>query len=125
MKGYALNTVTESMPLALTVSTFTNGFGDWRARVDFSHTLSETDPREEFNLDVQWARIRRAARRAIVREIATREQTTRETLAMAESRVRETLPRLEVIEQHVWHSLNTWHGVTFGEHYERAARPTP
>lgn len=103
-----------------TVTTFTNGFGDWRARVDFSHTLSESDPREEFNLGTQWARIRRAARNAIVRELAEREQTTRETLAMAERRIRETLPRLDVIEQHVY-ADNTWHGITLGEYVERNA----
>lgn len=102
-----------------TVSTFTNGFGDWRARVDFSHTLSENDPREEYNLGAQWQRIRRAARRAIVREIATREQTTRETLAMTEARVRASLPRLAVIEQHI-HGSGAWHGVTLGEEYARS-----
>lgn len=115
-----METITEAQSLTLTVSTFTNGFGDWRARVDFSHTLSESDPREEFNIGAQWARIRRAARRAIVREIAEREQKTRETLAMAERRVREALPRLDVIERHVY-ADNTWHGITLGEHYDRKA----
>lgn len=117
-----MTTLTESQPLALTVTTFTNGFGDWRARVDFSHTLSESDPREDFNVSAQWPRIRRAARRAIVRALAEREQTARETLAMAESRVRETLPRLDVIEWHEWHSANTSHGVTIGEYIERTAK---
>lgn len=115
-----MDTLTEAQPLTLTVATFTNGFGDMRARIDFSHTLSESDPREEFNLDAQWTRIRRAARRAIVREIAEREQTTRETLAMAERRVRASLPRLDVIEQHVY-GTGAWHGVTFGEYVERNA----
>ena len=99
---------------ALTVTTFTNGFGNWRARVDFSHTLSESDDRPAFNLDTHWPRIRRAARNAIVCAIAEREQTTRETYAMAEQRIRRALPRLRVIEQHVT-SINTWRGVTLGE----------
>lgn len=102
-----------------TVSTFTNGFGDWRARVEFSHTLSESDPREEYNLGAQWARIRRVARRAIVRAIAEREQTTRETLATAILRVTETLPRLAVIDARMSPGMNTWEGVTIGEWIER------
>ena len=99
----------------LTVSTFTNGFSEWRARVDFGHTLSESDARPAFNLDAQWPRIRRAARRAIVRELAERERKTGESAASAARRVRDTLPRLAVLEQHVWPSVNTWHGVTIGE----------
>lgn len=110
----------QTAPLTLTVTTFTNGFGDWRARVDFSHALSESDPRPEFSLSAQWARIRRAARNAIVCELATREQTTRESFAAATARVRSSLDRLAVIEQHVYGD-NTWHGITLGEHVERSA----
>ena len=91
----------------LTVSTFTNGFSEWRARVDFGHTLSESDARPAFNLD--------AARRAIVRELAERERKTGESAASAARRVRDALPRLAVLEQHVWPSVNTWRGVTIGE----------
>ena len=106
---------------ALIIETFTNGFGDWRARVHFSHTLSESDTRPEFNLNAQWARIRRAARAAIVHEVAEREQKTWETLAMAERRIRETLGKLDVIDQHIHAGGNTWDGVTIGEYVERNA----
>lgn len=102
--------------LKLDVSTFTNGFGDWRAKVSFSHTLSDSDPREEFNLGAQWARIRRVARNAIVREIAGRERKPGESLKDAQSRVRGTFPNLDVIDQHV-NVSGTWYGVTFGELY--------
>lgn len=108
-----MNTITASAP-TLTVETFTNGFGEWRAVVNFSHTLSESDTRPEFNLDVQWPRIRRAARNAIVAEIAVREQRSRETFSEACARVRATLPRLNVIKQHVY-GTGAWHGVTLGE----------
>ena len=71
------------------ISTFANGAGQWRATVTFEHTLSESDPRPEFNLGAQWATIRRRARQAIVRAITEREQNI--------------------------DSLNRWHGVTLGE----------
>lgn len=106
--------------LNITVTTFTNGYGDWRARVTFSHTLSENDPRPAFNLDAQWSRIRRAARRAIVREIAEREQRAREATSDVIARVNASLPRLSVIEQHA-HGTGAWYGVTIGEYHERNA----
>lgn len=109
-----MDTLTASAP-TLAVKTFTNGFGEWRAHVEFSHTLSENDSRPEFNLGVQWPRIRRAARNAIVAEVAAREQTTGETIEDAARRVRVTLPRLAVIDQGIYASLNTWFSVTLGE----------
>ena len=56
-----------------------------------------------------------AVQRAIVRELAERERKTGESAASAARRVRDALPRLAVLEQHVWPSVNTWHGVTIGE----------
>ena len=105
---------TPASPPELTVATSANSFGMWRARIDFSHTLSESDNRPEFNLNFQWARIRRRARTAILSEIADREQKTGETRSDVETRVRASLRDLQVIEQHVY-SDNTWHGVTLGE----------
>jgi hypothetical protein len=97
-----------------TVTTFADGFGRWRARVDFAHTLSESDPRDEFNLHRHWATIRARAREAIVGEVADREQKTGETRRDAERRVRAGLPRLAVVNQGL-DSMNCWHGVTLGE----------
>lgn len=96
------------------ISTFANGAGQWRAEVTFEHTLSESDPRPEFNLGAQWANIRRRARKAILREITEREQKTHETYAEALARCNASLGRLQVIEQHI-DSMNRWHGVTLGE----------
>lgn len=96
------------------ITTFADGFGRWRARVDFGHTLSENDPREDFNLDRQWKHIRSRARDAVVAQIVQREQKTHETLAQATHRVRWALPHLVVIDQNI-DSLNRWNGVTIGE----------
>ena len=96
------------------ISTFANGAGQWRATVTFEHTLSESDPRSEFNLGVRWANIRRRARRAIVRAITEREQKTHESYAEARGRVNASLGRLQVIEQNI-DSMNRWRGVTLGE----------
>ena len=59
------------------ISTFANGAGQWRAQVTFDFPLSESDPRSEFNLGVQWANIRRRARKDILRAITEREQNGR------------------------------------------------
>lgn len=96
------------------VSTFADGFGRWRAQVEFSRTLSESDPRPEFNLGHQLKAIRTKARSAIVDEIVAREQKTAETRANAEHRIRASLPNLVVVKQGI-NSMNTWHGVTLGE----------
>ena len=96
------------------ISTFANGAGQWRAEVTFEHTLSESDPRTEFNLGAQWATIRRRARQAIVRAIPEREQKTHESYAEARGRVNASLGRLQVIEQSI-DSLGRWHGITLGE----------
>lgn len=93
---------------------FTDGYGRWRARIGFAHTLSESDGRAEYNLGHQWPRLRAHARRLIVKEIADREQKTGESRLTAERRIRQSLPRLDVIAQDI-DSLNCWHGVTFGE----------
>ena len=96
------------------IRTYANEAGLWRVRLIFGNTLSETDPRPEFNLQHRWAGLRRTARAAIVRAIAEREQRTDETLKQAEARVRASLGKLDVIEQSI-DSLNRWGGVTFGE----------
>lgn len=62
---------------AYTVTTHADGFGNWHATVTFPHTLSESDPRPEFNLGAQWSRIRGLARRAIVREVRGRNPADR------------------------------------------------
>ena len=96
------------------ISTFANGAGQWRAKVTFDFPLSESDPRSEFNLGVQWANIRRRARKDILRAITEREQKTHETYAEALARCNASLGRLQVIEQNI-DSMNRWHGVTLGE----------
>jgi len=95
-------------------SAWADTFGHWHARITFSHTLSESDPRAEFSLQRWWPRIRRIARDAIVHEITDREQKTGEPYAAAERRVRASLPRLVVVTQNV-DSLGRWHGVTLSE----------
>lgn len=101
-------------PVVSSVNTFADDFGRWRAQVEFSRTLSESDPRPEFNLGHQLKAIRAKARTAIVSAIADREQKTTETRANAEHRIRTSLPNLVVIKQGI-DSMNTWHGVTLGE----------
>lgn len=96
------------------VHSWADGFGRWSAAVEFPHTLSESDPRPEFNLGHQWPGLRRRARAAIVAELAEREQKTWETYPEAQRRVRASLPRLEVRAQKL-DAANRWHGVTFGE----------
>lgn len=96
------------------VTTFADGFGRWQAHIGFSRTLSESDPRAEFNLNAQWKSIRARARTAIVAEIIAREQKTGETRSNAEHRVRMSLPKLVVIDQDI-DSMNCWHGITLGE----------
>ena len=96
------------------INTFANGAGQWRAAVQFDHTLSESDHRPEFNLGAQWANIRRRARKDILRAITEREQKTHESYAEARGRVNASLGRLQVIEQNI-DSMNRWHGVTLGE----------
>lgn len=96
------------------ITTYTDGFGRWFAHLTFSQTLSGNDPRPEFSLSHQWARIRATARTAIVRKITDREQKTGETRRDAERRVRESLHRLVLIDQDI-DAMNHWRGVTFGE----------
>lgn len=97
-----------------TVTTSADGYGRWRAKVEFSRGLSESDPREEFNLGHHWPNIRRRARDAIVNELVAREQKTTETHLTAERRIRASLGRLEVAKQDI-DSMNIWYGVTFSE----------
>lgn len=97
-----------------TITTWANGFGQWRARVEFPHTLSENDPRPEYNLHHHWANLRRKARTAIINELVQREQKTNETREAAVSRIRQALPNLHVIDQGLT-AQNTWTSVTFGE----------
>lgn len=89
------------------ITTYADGFGRWRARIELSHTLSGNDPRPKFSLDHQWPRIRAAARTAII-------QKTGETRRDTERRVRATLPRLVVLAQDI-DAMHHWCGVTFGE----------
>ena len=96
------------------VTTFADGYGRWRARIDFPHTLSENDPRPEYNLHHHWANLRRKARTAIVNELVDREQKTYESRNDAAWRIRQALPNLQVIDQGIT-SQNTWTSVTFGE----------
>lgn len=83
------------------VTTYADGFGTWHAQVAFEHTLSESDPRSDFNLDCKWSSIRRAARRAINRELQARENN----------------PAPVRIDVHRWHTFpdNTHYGVEFVE----------
>lgn len=94
--------------------TSANGFGLWSAKVVFTHTLSESDPRREFNIQAQLSNIRRAARKAIINELVAREQTTNETEASARARVGKSLGRLEVTASDV-DAMNCWHSITLGE----------
>lgn len=96
------------------VTTFADGFGRWRARIDFVHTLSESDPRTEFNLNHHWKALRTRARRAIITELVEREQKSGESRLNAEHRIRTSLPNLVVVEQYL-DSMNCWHGITLGE----------
>ena len=96
------------------IKTYANEAGLKRVRLIFGNTLSETDPRPEFNLQSRWPELRRKARTALVRAIAEREQRTDETRKQAEALVRASLGKLEVIEQSI-DSLNRLGAVTFGE----------
>ncbi|WP_155838696.1 hypothetical protein [Arthrobacter castelli] len=97
-----------------TINTFADGFGRWRALVIFTHSLSESDLRPEFNLGHRWPRLRARARAMILNDLVDREQKTGESRPDAELRVGQSLPRLVVIAREI-DSLNRWHGVTFGE----------
>lgn len=96
------------------IRTYADAHGRWHVEISFSRSLSESDPREEFNLGRHWVNLRRRARAAIVRELAEREQKTHETRAEAEARMRTSLGRLAVTAQKIG-STNLWYGVTFGE----------
>lgn len=86
-----------------TIKTYRDDFGIWYATVEFPHTMSESDPREEFNLNVHWDAIRSSARRAIKR------QAMRYDSADSEWRC-----NVEVYAQGVYGD-NTWYSVTFRE----------
>lgn len=101
-------------PIVSSVTTYADGFGRWRAIVEFSRTLSESDLLPEFNLGHQLKNIRTKARAAIVAEIVDREQKAGEARANAEHRIRTSLPNLVVIKQGL-DSMNLWHGLTLGE----------
>lgn len=91
-----------------------DGYGVHVVLVVFAHTLSENDPRPEFNLGYQWASIRRRARKAVIDFLTEREQSTSETVNEARERIRSSLGRLDVHHQRL-DSMNRWHGVTFRE----------
>lgn len=96
------------------VITSANGFGLWSAKVVFAHTLSESDPRREFNIQAQLSNIRRAARKAIISELVAREQTVGESDASVRTRVSKSLGRLEITASDL-DSMNCWHSITFSE----------
>src|SRR5699024_6859544 len=96
------------------ISTSADGYGRWRAKVEFSRTLSESDPREEFSLHHHWPTVRLRARKAIVDELVQREQKTGECRGAAQRPLTHGLPNLVVISQDI-DSMNCWHGVTLGE----------
>lgn len=106
-------TTTTLPPIVESVSTSADGFGRWSATALFTHTLSETDTRPQFNLGTRIPVIRRAARDAIVRELMLREQKVGESPDAVEQRVRKSL-RLEISGQIV-DSLNRWRGITYRE----------
>lgn len=96
------------------VSTEADGFGLWLATVEFTHALSESDPRREFNLQAQLSNIRRAARKAIIDEIVAREQKMNESESAARARVSISLGRLHIIDSDV-DAMNRWHSITLSE----------
>lgn len=96
------------------ITAYADAYGRWAAEVSFPHTLSESDPRPEFNINHQLPGIRRQARTAIVRELTEREQKTTESWQEAAARVRASLPNLKVLTQNI-DSMNRWHGITLGE----------
>ena len=100
--------------MAHTITTYANEAGQWRAEITFDHTMSESDPRAEFNVARQMPNLRRRARRAIINAITEREQKTTETYSEARGRVAASLGRLRIIKQNI-NSINLWHGVTIGE----------
>lgn len=110
----ATATPTTATSVIETVTASADGYGTWSAHIEFSRGLSESDPREEFNLGHHWANIRRRARNTIVDELVAREQKTTETRLDAERRIRASLGRLQVAKQDI-DSMNIWHGVTFSE----------
>lgn len=112
----AAKTVTTSSEDSIVESCqpFANGFGKWRAKITFTHSLSENDPRESFNVKSYWSRLRRRARRDIITELLSREQKTNETELEARGRISKSLGTLIVIEQNI-SAQNLWYGVTFGE----------
>ena len=96
------------------VRTEADGFGLWMATVEFTHALSESDPRREFNLQAQLSNIRRAARKAIIDELVAREQKTNESESAARARVSISLGRLHIIDSDV-DAMNRWHSITLSE----------
>lgn len=98
----------------LTITTYADSFGRFHARVQFSHTLSESDPRKAFNLGHQWPRLRARARTAVVNALVEREQKTDESHDEARARIRSSLGRLNVTGQDI-DPMNRWYGVSFGE----------
>lgn len=104
------------------VSTEADGFGLWLATVEFTHALSESDPRREFNLQAQLSNIRRAARKAIIDELVAREQKTNESESDARARVSVSLERLHIIDSDV-DAMNRWHSITLSESPVRRRPP--
>lgn len=96
-----------------TVATYTDAFGIWRARVDYSERLAENATNPDYNVIRKMPYIRRIARNAIVRELVEREQTTHETEAQAEQRMRDYL-KLEIVKVGLT-PFNTWTHIIFGE----------
>lgn len=97
-----------------TVHTYADGFGRWRARLEFAHPLGTTNGPVQTRLDHWWRALREQARSAIVDEIVVREQKVDEAQTHAEKRIRAALPPMGVINRDV-DPLGLWHSVTFGE----------
>lgn len=96
-----------------TVTTYTDAFGIWRARVDFNERLAENAANPDYNVIRKMPYIRRIARNAIIRELVVREQKTYETEQQAEQRMREYL-KLGIVKVGLT-PFNTWTHIILGE----------
>ncbi|MET0885978.1 MAG: hypothetical protein ABWX92_05955 [Mycetocola sp.] len=98
----------------VTVAVHTSG--QHRATVEFTQSLSKSDPIPDLDLDKHWGKIRSAARTAIVNVIASSDQRAGESLADARARARKFLSRLAVSAPTV-DRQGRWHSVSFVNTY--------
>ena len=96
------------------IVTFTNGYGRWRATIQFPApqvAIRTADPGDDA---VRWPEAYELAREAIVTQILAREKHTKETDHEAWFRVTSSLPRLYVVDRQT-DAAGHLRSITWGE----------